>query len=464
MHGYRGNQAVRLEGGSDVLGNRIALTQAAEMTPDVKSTTGRGLMPMRRSGPAGGERGQILILTALSMTVLLGITALSIDASYMYDMRNRLHAAADAAAKSAAMELRRGNGANMQAFAEQQVSAHGFTPSSCGSTGVGDVSLCLYNPPLAADVKDPSFASSNYVEAKLSRKTSTFFAKVLGFANMSPGALAVAGTSNNLGCIITLGSSGTPPNSLEVGNSVLTLNGCNAEVGGSLNAYNPNSTINGAPIPSVGVVGPICAGCSDCLTPTSLRCIGKSTLGAPMPSDPLLRLVAPVNPNPGGCAAGVTPTLPPGCYTSIASSVNTLTPGGIYYVTGPVNFGNNHNLTGTEVMIYLTGSGAINAGNNSGLHLKAPTSGPYTGIAIFQDPTDHYDFTTGNSFVLDVDGAIYMPGADVNISNHLNFAGTNCTLFIAHSLHIANGSGQMTNAGCASTFGGAAFLSVSIAQ
>ena len=53
------------------------------------------------------ERGSILILTALSMTVLLGIAALSIDISFMYDKRNRLHAAADAAAKSGAFEVRR---------------------------------------------------------------------------------------------------------------------------------------------------------------------------------------------------------------------------------------------------------------------------------------------------------------------------------------------------------------------
>jgi len=54
-----------------------------------------------------GERGQILIITALGMIMLLGVAGLSIDASYMYDKRNKLFAAADAAAKIGAAEVHR---------------------------------------------------------------------------------------------------------------------------------------------------------------------------------------------------------------------------------------------------------------------------------------------------------------------------------------------------------------------
>ena len=72
-------------------------------------------------------------------------------------------------------------------------------------------------------------------------------------------------------------------------------------------------------------------------------------------------------------------------------------------------------------MIYLTGAGQITSGNNNALHLSAPTSGPYTGIAIFQDPSDTQNFDVKNTFTLDVTGAIYMPGADVDIKNHLSF-------------------------------------------
>jgi hypothetical protein len=37
-------------------------------------------------------------------------------------------------------------------------------------------------------------------------------------------------------------------------------------------------------------------------------------------------------------------------------------------------------------------------------------------------------------------------------------------LFIAKSLNLGNGTGNFSNSGCAGLYGGAAFLSVSIAQ
>ena len=121
--------------------------------------------------------------------------------------------------------------------------------------------------------------------------------------------------------------------------------------------------------------------------------MGKLTTGAPMPTDPLAGLPPP--PQAGvGCPAGIVgvgPTLDPGCYTNI-SGVSLLNPG-IYYVTGTFNAGD---VTGVGVMIYLTGMGKIRMGNNTQLTLSAPTSGPYEGIAIFQDPSDTQNFDADN--------------------------------------------------------------------
>jgi hypothetical protein len=162
----------------------------------------------------------------------------------------------------------------------------------------------------------------------------------------------------------------------------------------------------------------------------------------------------------GGCPVGAAATLNPGCYSAINSTVTTLI-SGIYYVTGPVNIGN---LSGNNVLIYLSGSGQLLGGMNQALHLTGRTSGPYVGIAIFQDPSNTRNFSAGNHFVLDVNGAIYMPGADVDFNNHLIFTAGTCNLFIAKSLTIRNGSGSVSNSGCAGAFGGAAFLKASIAQ
>ena len=102
--------------------------------------------------------------------------------------------------------------------------------------------------------------------------------------------------------------------------------------------------------------------------------------------------------NPGGCIAGVAVTLSPGCYTSIATTVTTLNSGN-YYVTGPVNI---NNLSGSQVMIYVAPGGSLTAGNGKSLTLTAPTSGTYSGIAIFQDRSNTSNFDTGNNFTLSV--------------------------------------------------------------
>jgi hypothetical protein len=115
-------------------------------------------------------------------------------------------------------------------------------------------------------------------------------------------------------------------------------------------------------------------------------------------------------------------------------------------------------------MIYLTGAGQLKSDKKATLNLTAPTSGPYTGIAIFQDPADTNDFDFKNQFTLNVSGAIYMPSVDVDFKNSLTFTTTNCTLFIAKSLTIKNGNGALSNNGCAAAYGGALFLTASIAQ
>ena len=54
-----------------------------------------------------GERGSVVIMTALSMLLLILMVGLCIDISRIYTARTELQNAADAAAVAAARELRR---------------------------------------------------------------------------------------------------------------------------------------------------------------------------------------------------------------------------------------------------------------------------------------------------------------------------------------------------------------------
>jgi hypothetical protein len=381
------------------------------------------------------------VATAISMVALLAIAALALDVSYMFDKRNRLHAAADAAAKSAAIEVFRNPSAaqaDLEAFADQQVAAHGFSPSRLGGT----TSVVINHGPASG----PFAGNANYVEAIVSENTSTFFAKIIGWSAMTPSATAVAGTGNPANCLITM-------QDLSIGNSVIDTNGCSVAVGGNLGGTNPNAEVTGTPVPSVAVTG-TCSG--------TCGAMGTLTTGAPPPTDPLAGLAAPL-PTGVNCPAGApgtAATLSPGCYTSIASTVTTLN-AGIYYITGPVDI---DSLTGNNVMLYLTGAGQLTAQNNKSLTITAPSTGAYKGIAIFQDPSDTNDIDIKNNFTLTVTGALYFPGTNITIKNSLLIANTTCTVFIAKSLNVFNGSGNFTNSGCAGLYGGAAYLTVTIAQ
>ena len=146
---------------------------------------------------AGNERGSILLLTAFVLVAMLSVAALSVDASYMYQQRNRLSGAADAAAWAAAQELYRSTTANLQTYANHEVSVQvvpfGLTVASgpsgvvtCPSPSSGQVEVCVNSPPI-----NGSFAgTAGYVEVIVSEPNSTFFSSVL--SSISPSLLARA--------------------------------------------------------------------------------------------------------------------------------------------------------------------------------------------------------------------------------------------------------------------------------
>src|SRR5439155_873490 len=83
-----------------------------------------------------------------------------------------------------------------------------------------------------------------------------------------------------------------------------------------------------------------------------------------------------------------------------------------YYLTGAISAGNNVTITGTGVTIYLApgspgGSVTIDA-NGDSLNLKAPTTGTYKGIVIYQDRANANAANLGkNNGTFTWEGALY---------------------------------------------------------
>lgn len=405
-----------------------------------------------------GESGQILILTALSMTAMLAIAALSIDVSFMYDKRNQMAAAADAAAKSAAIELRRNSAilqTSLEAFANKAVQRHNFNP---GVT----TTVTVNHPPTSG----PYSGNASFVEVIVSEPTATFFGRVLGWTSMTPGARAVAGAVSGSDCLIALGTPGvTSPDgtkTIDIGNSTLTLNSCNVSDNGDIDGTNPNATTLTS---STAVTGSCYDTCGN---------FGGLATGSLPVSDPLATLPAPTVAGP--CIPFTSgSTIAPGCWSKIQTTSATLTfAAGIYKITGPVLLPNNTTVSGSGVLLYTSGTapagtctststaGCYNIGNHATWNLSAPTSGTYTGILMYQDATDQITANfDGNNPAYNLSGGMYFPGAEVTFRNGLG-ATNDCTLFITKFLIINNGNGSFSNT--CSAYGGSPILTVRIVE
>jgi hypothetical protein len=381
------------------------------------------------------EKGTILVMTALVLTVMLSIGALAIDASFMYDQRNRMSGAADAASVAAAREVKRSATANLQAFANYEVVMHGFNPAD------GLTSVVVNHPPASGSFTgDPS-----YVEVILSRPVATFFARLFGRNTMTVGARATAGGVITPNCIQALSAS--DPAAIDVRASVIAANctiasraGIDVKSGGTLDVRTTGAvrahttittsgsgTILGAQVPSAGLSS-MTDPFASLPTPTLAPCIAPA-------------ITAGVTLNPGtycnGLAIGGTPNV-------------TLNPGLYIMDGGGFSMSAGGSVTGSGVTIYSTFDGTHTAGSvsvsNATVTLSAPLSGAYAGILFWQPSNNTSAATLSAGASASVSGAFYFPGAKLTFSagSTTNCGSTQYTYLISDTLSFT-GSAKVCN-------------------
>src|SRR5712672_3204015 len=85
-------------------------------------------------------------------------------------------------------------------------------------------------------------------------------------------------------------------------------------------------------------------------------------------------------------------------------------------------------------------------GSGGRLDLNAPTSGPWSGVAIYQDPslTSGLDVAAaGNSPTWNISGLVYMPHASVTLKGAIDkaTAGTSCLVLVADNFQLSGNAG-----------------------
>lgn len=366
------------------------------------------------------DNGQMLVITALCMTALLGFLALSVDVGLLFNTRRKLQTAADAAATAAAVEYIDLYDGSNQSAAETSAIAAGTAAGQSNESGSA-VAVAVNVNPASPSAHTGCVATNCYFEAIASQQNptiffSTFFSLWQGTNSgaFTVKARAVAGTPAAITyCVYLTNPTGT---ALTVqGNWSINAPNCGVYINSSsstVEADTGKAAKSGISATVVAVVGPL---------PNDVTI-------APSSSAPVLQTLpqtipfsnVPAPTIPGSCPAPsggtLTGTVPSGCYSG-AVTIGSATLSGLYIFTGDVTI--NGAVTGSNVTLDIaSGTLTIKPGNST-LNLTAPTSGTYDDIVIYQ-PAGNINtlgLQAGHSTGT-LTGFIYAPDATLSMQDH----------------------------------------------
>ena len=404
--------------------------------------------------------GNVALIFAVALPLLVGALGLGVEGAGWVHTKHDLQNAADEAAIAAASNA----SANYSDEANAVASKFNLT------NGVNNVSIVSKNLETCPD------GTVTCYRVTISKKLPLLFTAVVGYSgndtigsanaqNITATALAVQSKDPREYCIIALATSGANPGFRTNGAPFANLAGCNIMSNTDMvcNGHNLNADHGDA-------------------YGTNTGCGITQTSNLPKIVDPYSGLASNIPANPcssypqmaGGKWGGGVSSLPVSNQLQGAinySSAKTLC--GDVGLTGDISFTGTNNVLviqngqlNTNGFQIKTGPGAgatiIFSGDTSGSYthaitgggtvdLAAPTSGPWSGVAYYQDPkltTGVNLSAAGNSPSWNITGLVYLPHANVTFSGAVGKAtnGFACFVMVIDSMLI-NGTGSILNRG-----------------
>ncbi len=383
------------------------------------------MLGSRVSNPRRDRRGMVAVQVALCLTALMGVLALLVDGGLLVSERRHAQATADAAALAAASDIYYNNGSTTTASASALSVA-----AKNGYTNDGTTSQVTVNIPPQSGNFTNSTKYPGCAEVIVTWYQKRGFSAIFGSGTIPVSARAVAQGAS------VIGGSASPAILLLSSGNNITDNGTPSSVtvtpssGGAIYLDGDSVTMHGA---GSSVTAPYVYTDMSSLPSGVTGTLGTYTSQPQLP-DPLSYLPEPPTASNSGVTVNTT-------YQSsgITGSV-TLNSNTIYIVGGNgIDLSGQHSVTGTNVMIYLTGSSAgITLRGRSSLNLSPLSTGPYAGISIFQDRSDSTGWTASGNGTLNATGTIYAPAAQVIASGNGGNVGSQ---IIASSMTM-NGNGN----------------------
>jgi hypothetical protein len=403
------------------------------------------------------ERGNVMAITAACMPIIVGAAAIGVDSIQTTLAKRQLQRSADSAAiagayalvqsKSATTAVDRDLALNNKITLSTTRTVE--TPTSWGTTTSDSRAVRVV---LAANRSTPFWGLFNHsttpitVEAKAAYVYQGKFCMISLDAANTTGITFSGSTTVNLGCGVATNS---------IASSAVSAGG--------------SSTVIASPVAAVGGV------------PSSSSYASGTTLlpYSPPQADPFASL--PRTPSPPASCTTVSLDSKPNNGTDLSSKYagnsgpfcvkngakiqgnTTLAPGTYYIDGGTLDLGSQANLVGDGVTIIFTSStptvstsfANISMQGGAIINLKAPSSGTYAGVIMYEDPRAPFgsDKINGNSSSL-LQGALYFPTRELTFNGNTGMT-TDCLQLVAYQL-VFSGNSSVNNT-CAANSGAHAF-------
>jgi putative Flp pilus-assembly TadE/G-like protein len=374
------------------------------------------------------RRGAMLVFVAIAMVALMGMLTLTLDVGAGNRQRRIAQTAADAGALAGGTQILRGLPGNVITAADSVIVLNGFTLADA----------VVNYPPAAGDIHA---GDSSFVQVIISKTIPSIFGSLFNKNSLDVRAIGVAGAAGaSTSCVVSLATTGTG----------LNLKGDMTATSCSVNANSSDaqaiSIASGKEIdaPFVSAVGGITGSVT-----------GTAKGGVPPSPDPFINVpldtgttctfnsvfnvTANITLNPGKYCGGInidknnTATFNAGTYIIRGGGIV----GGHIIATSGVTI-LNENGPGNNPAKF----GVLNFEQSCSVFITAPLTGPYAGIAIYQDPAgpaNAFNSFCGSGTII---GSLYFPTQEFNLGNgngKLDVAG----MIVAKVISEQNGGARL---------------------
>jgi Flp pilus assembly protein TadG len=398
------------------------------------------------------ERGNVLVLSAVAMPMLLASAGFGVDTIRLAVLKRQMQRAADSGAIAGAFAMTQAPDSKddeKDAAAEKRYATEAATRDL-----LKNKTTTLFGVPVIET--GPSLGFDRTVRVDLTARPrmpfmSIFTATTTNITATATAALADGGRF----CVLSLWD-GTTPGIETTGHSTLDL-GCGMATnsrGASAITAEGSSTVIASPLMAPGGI----PGSTRFAADTKLQPYGAAQ------EDPFAHIDVPPF-NASNCPAiEVQKNDPPkvlttGCYSSLDIKGTLIASGNIVVYGGNINFDAGATVTGTDVTFFLTGpdgaGGTYSTNGHPKLTLSAPTSGTYENILFYRDRgSPLVEIKLNGNAQSSLTGGLYFPTADVEVNGNAGFQAT-CFQLVGRRLSFS-GNATIRNR-CSGAGGGRGF-------